>query len=562
MYFGISKIFLVSLIIAVFFILRIIFFADQYAGVEHDSGWYLGVAKNLAKRGIYASYTNTIREEGAGPHPSIHGRFSVQDENGFSYFPAGVSVGPGYILPEALIIKIFGDGFWQYRFWSLMTFTGLLLISFLLIYSLGGFLSLLVFQIWLWLIPQMTTTYAYEAYSEHTATFYLLLSFILLFLSIKKNKFLLIFLAGLFFSFALLTKILFFLTIVSFAPIFIWHLITSREKIRRVFLMWIIFFIGIFLPLTFFEFYRYIDLITKFGVSGWEAINKDIILNFQVSGSGITNINNFHAIDWNLISKKINIWLDVAVKYPLIVWFIYFVSPIVIWRNIKSNHRFFITLFFFASLVSFIWFIFISTSGWARHVWHGLFMGMILISLFLGIAISKLLARGNIFLYGFLLLFLIPLVKDESIWLNPIINQSTLIKWRDNRYVRGLEGFPSPFILPLNDQKTLIDFFVKNINDKDRIYYIGWFLNAEISPLVDKIFFPLDRYLNYDQYKLSGGKSIAIFGPYQQGAASLVSITYVPEKIALLCETVIFSNDSYLLCDLKTNLIYQNNAYN
>src|SRR3990170_7616752 len=88
------------------FLLRSIFFAANYGGIEHDSGWYLGVARNLAQRGIYASYTNTIIPEEQGDYPSIHGRFSVQDENGYSYFPAGVTVGPGYIIPEAILLKI------------------------------------------------------------------------------------------------------------------------------------------------------------------------------------------------------------------------------------------------------------------------------------------------------------------------------------------------------------------------------------------------------------------------------------------------------------------------
>ncbi len=119
------------------FLLRVLFFAAPYGSVEHDSGWIMGVAKNLALRGIYASYTNTITEEGAGDFPSIHHRFSVQDENGYSYFPAGASVGPGYILPEAGIIRVFGSGWWQYRAWPLICYTGLLLLLFSLLGGLG-----------------------------------------------------------------------------------------------------------------------------------------------------------------------------------------------------------------------------------------------------------------------------------------------------------------------------------------------------------------------------------------------------------------------------------------
>ena len=102
---------------AFFFLFRVIFFASEFGAVEHDSGWYLGVARNLAQRGIYASYTNTIREEGIGAQPSIHGRFSVQDNNGYSYFPAGVTAGPGYVIPQAILLKILSN-FLSARFMS------------------------------------------------------------------------------------------------------------------------------------------------------------------------------------------------------------------------------------------------------------------------------------------------------------------------------------------------------------------------------------------------------------------------------------------------------------
>src|SRR3990167_7690110 len=129
------------------FLLRSVFFATHIGGVEHDSGWYLGVARNLAQRGIYASYTNTVTEAMKGTYPSIHGRVSVQDDNGFVYFPAGVTVGPGYIIPEALILKLFGYGWWQFRAWPLLAFMGLLILTFLIIWQVGGLLALILFQL-------------------------------------------------------------------------------------------------------------------------------------------------------------------------------------------------------------------------------------------------------------------------------------------------------------------------------------------------------------------------------------------------------------------------------
>ena len=68
------------------FLFRVVWFAANFGSIEHDSGWFLGVAKNLANRGIYASYINTVEVEGAGVYPSLRRGLSIQDEKGFSCF--------------------------------------------------------------------------------------------------------------------------------------------------------------------------------------------------------------------------------------------------------------------------------------------------------------------------------------------------------------------------------------------------------------------------------------------------------------------------------------------
>lgn len=212
------------------FLLRVILFAGSYGGVEHDSGWYLGVAKNLAENGKYASYTNTVAQDGVGAFPSIHGRFSVQDKQGYVYFPAGVTAGPGYIIPEATILKIFGNGWWQYRAWPLLIFSLLILSLFVVIYLTGGFISLLIFQIWLWAVPQFYIAYAFEAYSETIAFFFLFLSFIFYYFFQKRKSFSFVILSGLFLSFSVLTKDLFLVPACAYIPLLAYELKISKGK--------------------------------------------------------------------------------------------------------------------------------------------------------------------------------------------------------------------------------------------------------------------------------------------------------------------------------------------
>ena len=159
------------LVIARFFF----FISTQNGGVEHDSGWYLGVARNMAQKGIYASYTNTIAGTDApGAAPSIHGRFSVQDAHGYTYFPAGVTVGPGFIVPQAIVYKLFGVGIWQNRVVAYSAFCLLIPLLFYIVYALGGVAPLLFFQVWIWAFPQLFLSMSYEAYGEHLALLYLL----------------------------------------------------------------------------------------------------------------------------------------------------------------------------------------------------------------------------------------------------------------------------------------------------------------------------------------------------------------------------------------------------
>lgn len=549
-------------ITVIFFVTRIIFFTASFGGVEHDSGWYLGVAKNLAVRGIYASYTNTIREERVGAHPSIHGRFSVQDAEGYTYFPAGVSVGPGYIFPEALIIKVFGDGFWQYRLWPLITFSALLVVLFLIIYFIGGMIPLLIFQLWLWAVPQLTTMFAYESFSEHIALLYLLLSFLFLYMGFKKRKSLLYLLSGVFFSFSILTKIIFSIGIIAFGPIIIWDLILNRNTFKKIAFRWMLFIVGIIGPLVFFELYRFIELVSRFGLEGWHAVNKDVKIHFQSNGSGSINFN-VQTYDWQFINKKISIWKDAAVKLPILAWIVYLSSIYLVFRGIRQQYRVLVILMYFTSLATFVYFIFISPTGWARYAWNSLILGMVLISLCLGVFLKNSAKNLNYILLLGVILFLIALVavRYESTWVKPKLDEETVTYWQKNRYIRGIAGFPTHNILSLSDQKELIGYFRKNIHVTDRIYYIGWFLNAEISPLVDKVFYTLDRYF-VNQQNSSGGKSYAIFGPYQQGIWSIVPRSYLPEKAYQLCETIVFRNSSYLLCILKKGISYKNEAYN
>lgn len=546
----------------ILFLFRVLFFAGNYGGVEHDSGWYLGVAKNLALRGIYASYTNTVATNGIGEHPSIHGRFSVQDAQGYIYFPAGVTAGPGYVVPEALMIKLFGNGWWQYRLWPLLSFAALVGISFFAVWRIGGFAAFIVFALWLWAIPQFYTAYAFEAFGEDIAFLFLFVGLLVAhYVSMRKQKVKFMFLSGVFLSLAYLTKDLYALAICGIGAFFIWDVYALRKEWRYLVKKWLLFALGLaLLPVAFLGYERWF-LLSHFGPQGVWGVQEDFRLHFESNGSGLSNLNLLH-MDWNFVYKKVLIWMDVGFAQPLLVWSMLMLFPIVVFKFINKQYRVFIVSLYLAMVVSFAWYILLSPTGWARHAWQAVMIGIMLIAIGIGTLYNRCSTVGTkmLFVFAVIVVFL-PSIEPANITLSPMLNGETITRWKSASMVRGLNGFPSNDILSLDDQKGIVQFFDSSVHKQDRVYYVGWFLVAEVSPLVDKVFYTLDRYESLNGENPDGGKSYAIFGPYQQGTWSMESPDYIVAKTNQICDEIVYQNPSYLVCTLQKNLHYINSAY-
>jgi len=541
------------------FLLRAIFFAGSYGAVEHDSGWFMGVARNLAQRGIYASYTNTIRKEGIGAYPSLHGRYSVQDSEGYSYFPAGVTAGPGYVVPQAIFFKLFGFGFWQLRAWPLLAFLGMLIFLFYLTYLLGGIVSVVILQVWLWVVPQLYITFAYEGFGEHIALFYLLASLYFLWTSLTvKRKGRTFFVLGVLFSLSILTKYLTLLAGGAFILVFVYDFYKNRGELKKTLIYWFYLTFGILFPIGLFEAYRYLVLTSLFDKSAWDAINADFLLHFKANGSGVS----LYGIDWEFVSRKLTVWKKVGITYFLLPWILLIISPLLLYQKKLKEKRGLFLLIFTSSLSIFFWYLFASPTGWTRHVLLGLILSMVLISVSLGTLFNLKKKVGYLAKGGVIILLSLTFVTSSGFYPNLFLDRSDIESWRVKRYEGGIQGLPHTDTFSLSDQTQLINFFEENIKDSDRVYYLGWFLLAEASPLVDRVFYSLDRYLEIGQAKgPEGGQSFLIIGPYQKGKFSLMPRDYHDKKIKELCREVVFINSSYTLCTLKTSLVYENKAY-
>jgi hypothetical protein len=533
------------------FMLRVIIFAGNYGGIETDDGWRLSVAKNLAHRGIYATYTNTLFEEKPGPQPSIHQRFSIQDEKGFCYFPA--VIGPGYVLPQALLIRILGDGWWQYRLWPLVAYAGLLFLMFLIVWSTGGAVALVVFQIWLWATPQLTTVFAYMAFSEHIALFYLLLSFLLYSQGSKaKKRSLYYFLAGFFVALTMLTKVIYSLAVLAYLPVIAWEIYDAGGSIKGSWKRWLTFVSGLILPLFLFESYRYMVLVSQFGLEGWQASNENFRLTFTQGGSGVPTLGQFN---WPFLIEKLRVWYNAGIESYWLAWLLFFISPLMIIPHIKKQQRVVVILMYGAAAITFIWFNFISPLGWARYAWQGIILGMMLICMSLGLTVQNRLTalkKENIVILLLLVIIAGVAIKSDRIEVKPFLDQQTIDRWRITR--QGGRGLPHAAIIPVGDQEEVVDYFKKNIRSEDRIYYLSVFNVGEISTLADKVFYPLGRYFSNNQKNPDGGSSYVILGPYEQGPWSIIPGNMIEPAVNRYCERIVFANQFYSLCTLRNNV--------
>jgi hypothetical protein len=143
--------------------------------------------------------------------------------------------------------------------------------------------------------------------------------------------------------------------------------------------------------------------------------------------------------------------------------------------------------------------------------------------------------------------------------ISPVLPDSTINLWAKIRMARGigLNGFPANDLLSLQDQQQVVNYVNNDIKQQDRVYYIAGFLNAEISALSGKVFYPLQRYINLKQINPQGSDSFVIIGPYQQGFWALTPTTYLASAKKALCRKVEFQNPSYTVCSLKRIAVNQ-----
>lgn len=501
---------------------RFAYFAATVGGIEHDSGWYFGVARNLAERGIYATSTNMAKTPEA-ISDNIHGRPTVQDAEGYSYFCSGVTVGPGFIVPEALVLKLFGIGWWQYRLLPLAAMFALLVLLSALAYAGGGPWAAILLQVWLWALPTVTLEFAYEAYAEHVALFYSLLAIGVYAYALQRpSRRWPCFLTGLLLALAYLTKSLYLLTAVAVGLHWLGTVVQRRPELRQLRRVVIFTALGFLLPVVLFESYRFVSLVHQFGMAGYWANSRAVALHFRAAGSGLDSLGVARG---NLTTRKVMLLQTLGLGMAIAAWpLVLLAAGLSLQRreNDASETRSdwtqtVLSVAGLKILLVFAWFIGLSSSIFTRHVWDGLVLLQVLTAVGIAQAGQLLLRRRQVALPIVLFVLVaanLACFDTTLVDLSPRISFGQAIRWL-TPFRRPLQPLMFAPVFRRDLQEEAAAFLQQNVGPDDRIYYIQFHKIAELPPLVGKIFFAIDRY--EADARVRRGRAFIILGPYQIG---------------------------------------------
>ncbi len=517
----------------------------QESGWEHDSGWILGLARNWGEKGIYASFINTNQKPGYGAGKSIYQRWSLQDEKGFSYFPAAITVGPGYSLVEGLLIHFFGFSFWVSRLGPLLSFALLLFLALILSFFLAGKWGLLFFALWFWLYPSFWVNFVADSFAENWATLYLLSALLLYFYARAKKIYELTILAGIFSAAAILTKNITAVAFIFFLPA---ELISILKKSKEKLPFSLLFLTTLGLILSWFL-YRELTLFTLFGGEGLKAAAQDQSL-FFFPASGLDRLARPKIIIQQ-IPAKLNFWREIGFRLPLWGWLFFIFLPLI--RSSFSSWQKTVFLYLWGISAAFLlWYLLFSPSGRVRHLWPALFFLLILFSSLAGKIINFILYLGPAKSLPFLLFFtFFCWALTDPLKLYPgRLRLAKINQWFLLHPYRFGQGLPFAPIIPLRAQEEAQKTIATLPPDKP-IFYLEPFLVAEMATLSNRVFLPLRQSLFSPH---SRRPFFLIFGPYQKGFLRQTRPNYYQEKIEQYCQggKPLWANNYYTLCQLKS----------
>lgn len=494
-------------------------------GDSNDSGWYYSVAQLVAEEGVYGTRLNTIANDDLVA-TSIHNRPAVQSPEEYELFPSGVTVGPAFILPQALVFKLIGVGQLSRTVFPLLAFIVLVLLCSMLIKEISSTKGVLVFALLLILVPRLSVPLAIQAYAEPMGMAYLVGGLSLLYFAMKRygnlinNRILL--LVGLLLGLSILTKTIYFIGVVV-----IWLTIASwldKANKRQYFKQMVSVSTGILVPLFLFEAYRFLTLFQLAGIEAWKVNIQATISVFINFGSGVYRASFLPS--FGEVMMKLSSFVSVGIVVVVLVPSLLMLKRVVVGSDSRVK-KLIVTLGALFGAYC-MWFLFFNTTGWFRHLWPGAFFLIVI-----GSALAGKLPR-TIFVVGVIFIVATSFVLNgESTW---NIN-SLVLGYQEGFRKNGVVQVSMP-IIPYKEQVGMVDAISKLPKGASLYYERNIFVGELLS--IGRKMQPIARASSFPAY--------LVMGSAQQGSYALVPAEDLAAVKTNLCSEVIYDSMYYALC--------------
>ncbi len=535
----------ISLLI-LYHIIRIVVFASEYGGIEHDAGWALGIARQVAERGTYTTLTSTV----VNPHVQIDfnrdNQFTIQAPDGREYFFVSHSTGPGVVLPNALVLKLFGFGFWQSRLGSLIFFCLFLILGSTILYRLQGIIAVVVFQLYLFFFPQLYIFLGYDLFGEMPSMVYILTSFILFVKATQTQdrawRWFLVsgILAGLSIGTRMPTLIVF-----GGYGILGGVLLWQKKAVLKDALALIG---GVLLVIIFWQLVMFIGLMQ---VSDFTAYLNHVGGRFEFffrSLKGITPTAEglelfllkaliISEVSYTNLLLSLVLGLTTAIGGVLLLRYT--------WTYVERRNM--LLLLWLAWLIYTVWFLNSPKNAWTRYYWYGLIWLVMLLAMMFAALVKQLKTKrtlfnviGTLYLSGLFLLSFSSQPQAMTIFITP----DMIEVWRQRQLT--YRDTYLPWIIVPRDEQEQVAQFIRELPPETHIYYPEGHKTAELSFLTNRIFYTLPRrdlmVPNPNDVVVMGP---AIISPWKKEQQQRLDIL---ETIHRECPAIIWETANYIIC--------------
>ncbi len=555
---------LVTVILVTYQVTRLVVFVNVYGGIEYDSGWFLGVARSLAERGTYTTLVSTMADPQVAVGLDMNQEFfQIQDPEGRIYFFAEGTTGPTQVVPDALVLRLFGSGFWQLRAASLGFYVFFLLLCSWLLLRWGGFPALFLFHAFILLYPHLSVFLGYESLGEVPVAACVLLAYTLFATAAaagarRKTWFLL---SGLAAGLAILGKLIALIPLASLGLLWLVLFLKSWPGRPKTTFFEALIVVGgaVALPLLW-ELTQLIAISRLFGFETyWQHAGQrfDLILNY---GSG-------------LVTDQVHAWPDFFWYKLLLIGEISHPSPVfalstmavillggaflIGYFRADPPAQNLVSLLWGGWLIHTVWFVTISENGWVRHTWVALILGILILSLLWSNLVRAARTARPAFLTAVALTLLIGInFYSQRQAATPFITESLVQDWYEQHLAAQQTRLPWT-IVPRADQEA-VAAVLQQLPPAARIFYPGNIKSPEIAALTGRVFYPLVRRPlmspSSADVVLIGAALISPWTKFMEKpmipAERQVVHDSVMERIRQECPQAVFENDYYMICPL------------